>query len=267
MQIDWFTFGAQIVNFLILLVLLRRFLYGPITKAMDAREVALVARFEEAERESSNAQAEAERYRRARGEMEEEHNRLFAAAATEADRRRKSMIEDARSEVESMMTRWYDEVDRERATFLADARERLAQLLVLVADRALADLADVTLEAKMVDRFVDRLLHLPAYQRMALVESGADLSEDVVIATSFDLSYPQRQQLIEAIQRLLVEGQPLAVSAVGHGDEIGVRFERNTALQCGIELLVRERRVAWSLRDYVDALADEIGRSLLPLTT
>ena len=38
MLIDWFTVGAQAVNFLVLVWLLRRFLYRPILKAIDARE-------------------------------------------------------------------------------------------------------------------------------------------------------------------------------------------------------------------------------------
>ena len=44
MQIDFFTFFAQIVNFLILIYLLRRFLYGPITRAMAGREGRIAAR-------------------------------------------------------------------------------------------------------------------------------------------------------------------------------------------------------------------------------
>jgi F-type H+-transporting ATPase subunit b len=37
MLIDWFTVGAQVLNFLILVWLLKRFLYGPILDAIDAR--------------------------------------------------------------------------------------------------------------------------------------------------------------------------------------------------------------------------------------
>ena len=43
MLIDWFTVAAQAINFLILVLLLRRFLYGPIVKAMDDREAAINA--------------------------------------------------------------------------------------------------------------------------------------------------------------------------------------------------------------------------------
>ena len=49
MHIDWFVFLCQIVNFLILLWLLKKFLYGRIIAAMDAREAKIASTFEEAE--------------------------------------------------------------------------------------------------------------------------------------------------------------------------------------------------------------------------
>ena len=47
MLIDWFTVLAQIVNFLILVALMKRFLYGPLIAAIDAREQSIAARLAE----------------------------------------------------------------------------------------------------------------------------------------------------------------------------------------------------------------------------
>ena len=49
MLIDWFTFIAQVVNFLILMLLLKRFLYRPILSAIDAREQRIVAQIADAD--------------------------------------------------------------------------------------------------------------------------------------------------------------------------------------------------------------------------
>ena len=56
MQIDWFTVVAQIVNFLILVWLLKKFLYGPIIRAMDDRERRIASRLEEANARERQAQ-------------------------------------------------------------------------------------------------------------------------------------------------------------------------------------------------------------------
>ena len=60
MHIDWFVFFAQIVNFLILVWLLKKFLYSRIIKAIDDREAKITATFEEAEKSRGEAQHAAE---------------------------------------------------------------------------------------------------------------------------------------------------------------------------------------------------------------
>ena len=60
MNIDWFTLSAQIVNFLILLVLLRKFLYGPLRNVMQKREEKVTSRLEEARRKLDEAEEQRE---------------------------------------------------------------------------------------------------------------------------------------------------------------------------------------------------------------
>ena len=60
MLIDWFTVIAQIVNFLVLVYLLKRFLYKPIIKAMDGREQRIAGRLEEADKREEEARQELE---------------------------------------------------------------------------------------------------------------------------------------------------------------------------------------------------------------
>ncbi len=54
MHIDWFVFFCQIVNFLLLLFLLKKFLYGRIIGAMDAREAKITATFVDAEKKPAS---------------------------------------------------------------------------------------------------------------------------------------------------------------------------------------------------------------------
>ena len=63
MLIDPFVVIAQLVNFAILVWLLKRFLYGPITRVMAAREERIRAETEEAHRLHVAATAEGEQYR------------------------------------------------------------------------------------------------------------------------------------------------------------------------------------------------------------
>ena len=56
MLIDWFTVLAQLVNFLILVWLLKRFLYRPILDAIDAREKRIAAELADADAKKDDAE-------------------------------------------------------------------------------------------------------------------------------------------------------------------------------------------------------------------
>ena len=70
MLIDWFTVLAQIVNFLILVALMKRFLYGPLVAAIDAREQSIDTRLAEAARKEREAAARIEQAARDAAEIE-----------------------------------------------------------------------------------------------------------------------------------------------------------------------------------------------------
>ena len=57
MSIDWITVVAQIANFLVLVWLLKRFLYRPILDGIDAREAEITRRMAEAGEAQKKAQA------------------------------------------------------------------------------------------------------------------------------------------------------------------------------------------------------------------
>ena len=264
MQIDWFTFFAQIVNFLILVLLLRRFLYGPITRTMDAREAMIADRFHEAEEQERHAREEIDLYRAKREQLNESETEILADAETEAEERRRVMIHEARAEVETMMSRWYEDVEHEREALLHEIRERLGAMVVKLSDRVLSDVADSSLEQQATTHFVARLQNLPPADRHALVESGGSFDQDVIVRSAAKLPYAQRQQIIETLGQLIDDDARANGShpRPEYPDEIGVRFEEDPDLLCGVELRVRDRRVAWSVRDYLDALDEEIEASL-----
>ena len=264
MQIDWFTFFAQIVNFLILVLLLRRFLYGPIMAAMDARESAIADRFHEAEIREDHAQQEIDLYRTKRAALAKQEAQILVEAEQKAAESRLTMIREARDEVESMMSRWYGEVEHERESILHEVRQRLGLLVVKLSDRVLGDVADDSLEMAAVSQFVEQLHALSPTARHALVKSGGSFDQDVLVTSARELAYDQRQMIIEALGRLLDEDARANGSQPHpqYPDEIGVLFDENPDLLCGVELRVRDRRVAWTVRDYLDTLDDEITASM-----
>lgn len=263
MRVDWFTFAAQIINFVILLLLLRRFLYRPILNAMRRREAEITARYEEAEREIQEAEREAELFRATRLELESQRESLYDELEEEIETRRKTMLLEARNEVESMQARWYASVEHQRAAFLRDLQDRIGQQVLQIAERSLGDLADTRLEDQAVALFLTRLEALEQAEREAIVHSAEGLEEGLVVRTAFSLTATQRGALVEALNQLLADAFGTnGFTPVNKDGITQIRFEQDSELVCGIELELRDRRLGWSLRDYLRSLEEELAGAM-----
>src|SRR5664280_3707380 len=127
MHIDWFVLFCQIFNFLLLVYLLKRFLYGRIIKAMDDREAKIAARFAQAEELKVKATEAAEIYDRRNQLLNEKSEQMLNEASIAAEAKRKELMEKVREEVDAIKTRWQDMLTREKDAFFQDLRQRASQ--------------------------------------------------------------------------------------------------------------------------------------------
>lgn len=253
MQIDWFTFAAQAVNFLVLVALLQRLLYRPLVSAMERRQEEIDRRLEEGAGMEREARDRAEALERERRELEERREELLRAAEGEAEARRSELLEEAREEVGARRRRWQEALDRERESFLEELRGRVAEEAVAVARRALADLADADLERRAADRFVARLEGLDEAGRQelgsALKRAVERVGEEPLVESSFELPEEVRTRIVRALDDLLPGGRT-------------VRFETSTDLGFGIELTAGGVELGWSLDRYLAGLDERVGELL-----
>jgi F-type H+-transporting ATPase subunit b len=157
MLIDWFTVSAQIVNFLILVWLLKRFLYKPILRAIEERETLIKQQITKAE----SAKAEAEKARTSfdqkNDEFEKRREALFAEVEGEARTQRLKLLEEARKEYEISRAKLKEALKSEQAALNREIVRRTQAEVFAIARKTLTDLASSTLEERMVDVFILRL--------------------------------------------------------------------------------------------------------------
>jgi F-type H+-transporting ATPase subunit b len=137
LQIDYFTIAAQVVNFALLVFLLKHFLYGPLLKLMDERENAIISRQKESENAEREAQAEAQSYRKKKEELSAEHEELLIEAKEDAKEFRADMMKKARDEIEETKIEWQMDLQRQRDDFISDLRKYSGQQLYAISRRAL----------------------------------------------------------------------------------------------------------------------------------
>ncbi|MDX1267190.1 MAG: hypothetical protein R3311_07500, partial [Oceanisphaera sp.] len=96
MLINWFTVGAQVLNFLILVWLMKRFLYQPILNAIDAREKRIAAELADAAKKQAGALRERDQFIRKNREFEQQRAEQLERVAAEASAERRRLLEEAK---------------------------------------------------------------------------------------------------------------------------------------------------------------------------
>lgn len=241
MLIDWFTVFAQIVNFLILVALLRWVLYQPILQVMRKRRARIEAELKVAEDLRQEARREADAYRQQQRELQHQKEQLLAEAKAAADRERQAQLAQLRQEIESLRAAWQEDLRQEQDTLLDTLRQQVSQQVMAIARKALADLADVELEQAMVRVFCQHLHELEESQRQAIAASLAQDRAKFDIRSRFVMPDRERQQLAAALQS---EFGPISA----------IEFTTAPDLVCGIEVKLIDRQIIWSLDSYLQAL-------------
>lgn len=246
MTVNGFTVAAQVVNFLVLVWLLRRFLYRPIVTAMDRREQRIAARLQDARRQQDAAAAEADACRRQREKLDAEREQLLVEARLQAEALRASLSEAARAEIAAKQAEWRSDLEREQDGFLRTLRRQAEQEFLALARRALASLANASLESQVVAVFLDKLGNLDQPARDAFRAALPPGDRQIRIRCRFELAPPLRRQITQAIKEHLAAN-------------VEISFETTESLICGIELRAGGCVLAWSLDGYLNALEQRLG--------
>jgi F-type H+-transporting ATPase subunit b len=246
MLIDWFTVAAQALNFLILVWLMKRFLYKPILNAIDAREKLIAKELADADAKKSEAQKEHEEFQKKNEEFDQQRAALLTKATDEAKAERERLLDEARKAADALSAKRQESLSHD-AQNLNQAISRLTQKEVFAITRkALTDLATTSLEERMGEVFDRRLRKLDEKAKSLLGDALRKNSEPALIRSTFDLPAAQRA----AIQNALNE----TFSA-----EIHIRFETAPDLVSGIELSTNGQKVGWSISDYLASLEKGVG--------
>src|SRR5471032_998726 len=116
MLIDWFTVLAQVVNFLILVWLLKRFLYRPILNAIDAREKKIAKELADADAKKSEAQKERDEFQHKNEEFDQQRAALLNKATDEANAERQRLLNEARKAADALSAKREETLSNEAHT-------------------------------------------------------------------------------------------------------------------------------------------------------
>jgi len=249
MLFDWFTVGAQALNFLILVFLMWRFLYKPILHAIDEREKRIAGELADAEAKRGEAQKERDEYRHKNEDLAQQRAALLSQATEEAKVERQRLLDEARQAADALSSKRQETLRNDAHNLNQAISNRAQQEVFAIARKALTELAGASLEERLGEVFTRRLREMESRAKAPLAEALKTATDPALVRSAFELPAEQRAAIQKAINETF-------------SADIRLRFEKTPDLVSGIELTTNGLKVGWSIAEYLTSLEEGVGELL-----
>lgn len=253
MLIDSFTVIAQIINFLILIYLLKRFLFSRIIKIMDDRENQITDQMQDAETANEAAQKELEEQRRIREELQEKWNEMLAQAKKDAQKKREELVKDAREKIDEDQKNWSEAILKQRTAFLRDLRHLSCEQVCQISRKVLSDLAGVKLENQLIENFLVQLGKLTKEEKADFVRVINKDERKILVNSSFRLTKEKESEVRKTLEDVI-------------GDKVEIDFKVSPDLICGIETRTEGKKISWNIENYLDGLEEQLKKAFTEIS-
>jgi F-type H+-transporting ATPase subunit b len=146
-----------IVNFLILVAILNKFLYKPVLGMLDARKQDIKNRLDEADNARNEAMQVKDEYTREMQNARQEAQEIIIKATKLAEDSKTGILQDARAESEKVLKKAQEEIRLEKEKAKAELRNEVASLAVLAAGRVLERTIKPEDHEQMISQFVQEV--------------------------------------------------------------------------------------------------------------
>ena len=249
MSIDWFTVIAQTVNFIILVWLMKRFLYKPILNAIDTREKRIAAELADADAKKAEAKTEHDAFQKKNEYFDRHHDELLNKAKAEVKAERERLLNEVQKEAENLSAKRQEVLRNDAHNLNESISLRTRQEVFAIARKTLTDLGEASLEERMSDVFIRRLRELDDKAKAVISETLKTANEPALLRTAFDLSVEDRVNIQNAINETFEA-------------EILMRFVTEPNLISGIEFTINGYKIAWNISDYLESMDKGIDELL-----
>jgi F-type H+-transporting ATPase subunit b len=243
MELNWSTFILEIINFLILIWILKRFLYKPILNIVEQRRIAVEKVLHDAEVAKSEAQTLNQRYEERQANWEHERQLASEKLTQEIEEERARQMDALKSNLEK-------EQDAARAaeSYRQAAVERAVEKTAMkqaarFASRLLEQFSGPELEAHFLDSIVNEISQLPEESTAKLRDSKTKMPEHILIESAYPINESQKNKLEKSLSILL-------------GDNIPTDYEQHEDIICGLRISIGAWILNANIRDELSGFVE-----------
>lgn len=243
MALNWSTFALEILNFLVLVWILKRFLYQPVLAVIAKRRAGIEKTLADAKAMQGEAEALRSRYEGRLRDWEQERQKAQAALAQELERERARAKEQLKAELERERDKARTAQARREAELRRALEGQALEQASRFAARVLEAVAGPELEARLVALAVSELSRLGTERVAALRGQWGEAPQAIVVHSAYPLETEQRQDLERVLHSVTGRAAP-------------VRFEQDKSLLAGLRIEIGPWVLGANLADELKAFAD-----------
>ena len=211
MELDWTTFILEIINFLVLVWILQRFLYRPVMNVVAQRRATISQSLQEAQTTQQQATELKTQYENRLRDWQQEREAARKQLGDEIEAQRQKLMAQLQTELAEQRRKEQVLAARRDENLLREARQQAQVLSEQFAAKLLNRLAGPAVEGRLLEMLLEDLATLPEEQRKTLAAAQRDNQAPVQVISAFPLNDAQRQALERRLAKNLGNGDQLRI--------------------------------------------------------
>ena len=157
LAISWQALLLQIVGFILLVLVLKKYLFGPINGVLEARQNDIQGTLDQIHQDRQAMETSRREYEARLATIEAEARDRIQAAIKEAQEMKDEIVGSARGEAERLVSHAREEIVREKQQALVELRTQVADLAVNAAGKILHRSVDDRAHRELINDFIGQV--------------------------------------------------------------------------------------------------------------
>jgi F-type H+-transporting ATPase subunit b len=236
LEINWSTFLLEIFNFLVLIWILKRFLYQPVLDIIARRRAAIEDQLAQTKQQQEEADSLKQKYEHRLADWGKERQQAMDKLAHELEENRLVQMEKLKLELAQQEEKTRVARSRQDIQLIREIEQRALQQGAQFASRLLAETTGQELESRLFDLLLKQLKALGTDQITALGNNWGESAAPVLVSSAYPLAHDKRQQLEKALSRITGLRDP-------------VHYEQDARLLAGLNITMGAWVLQLNVRD------------------
>lgn len=146
-----------IIVFVILLLILKKYAWGPLLKSLNDREQGIKDSVEKAEYLKQEAEKILAQNKALLAKADEDARKVIAEGKELAEKMRNDLINKTNEDTTRMISQAKSEIEREKVAALNTLKDEIANLAVQAAGKIIDENLDAAKQKKIIDSFIDKI--------------------------------------------------------------------------------------------------------------